>query len=61
MSLTAVMFGCYLRSLTSYVRDLVAQGGEEVEKRKIPITRDQSSQLEEPEEEVTPEKVRRAQ
>ena len=51
----------WLLSQESYVRDLVAQGGEEVKKRKIPITRDQSSQLEEPEEGVTPEKVKRAQ
>ena len=51
----------WLLSQESYIRDLIAQGGEEIKPRKIPITRDQSVLLEELEEGVTPEKVKRAQ
>eukprot|EP00435_Cladocopium_sp_Y103_P014924 s11_g3.t1 len=51
----------WLLSQESYVRDLIAQGGEEIKPRKIPITRDQSVLLEELEEGITPEKVKRAQ
>ena len=47
-------------SQSSYTKDLLAQGGQEVQERKIPITRDQS-QLPEEESDVTPELIKAAQ
>ena len=46
-------------SQSSYTKDLLAQGGQEVQERKIPITRDQS-QLPEEESDVTPELIKAA-
>ena len=47
-------------SQSSYTKDLLAQGGQEVQERKILITRDQS-QLPEEESDVTPELIKAAQ
>jgi len=45
----------------SYIKDLISKAGEEVKKKKVPITRDQSAQLGEKDEKVEVEDVRQSQ
>ena len=45
----------------SDIKDLISIAGEEVKKKKVPITRDQSTHLEEKDEKVEAEDVRRSQ
>ena len=45
----------------SYVLDMLRKEGEEIKKRKIPISRELAAELVDPEEEVLSEEIRRAQ